>query len=147
MSTMRHLRAVLAAVVCVVVAGVGIASCGDGSEGAGSEGPAGFLSHEGGTAVFVQWTRAGDDVSGTFSEATQPEGGFRQASAPFKGTVRDGSVMLQIRSGVATLPINGRLDGDTLELTIPRQGGALTRRLTSASKDDYTKAMQDIRDR
>lgn len=143
MSTARRLPAVIASVVCFASAALGIAACGDESS---SDGPTGFLSQEAGTAVFVQWKRVGDKVAGTFSEATQPQGRLRQASAPFTGTVRDGNVRLQIAAGAATAPVNGRLDGDTLELMIPRQGGALTRRLTPASKGDYTKAVQDIRD-
>ncbi len=144
MSTKRGLPVVIALVVCFVVVVVGIATCGDGSDG-----PAAFLSHDGKGAVFVQWNRVDVDVSGTISESRQPEGvgEFKQVVVPFAGTVRDDSVRLQIDSGAATGRINGRLDGDALELTVPRAEGVQTQRLTPAGKDDYTRAVQDIRDR
>jgi hypothetical protein len=60
--------------------------------------------------------------------------------------VRNDSVRLLIGSGTFSNRINGRLDGDNLELTIPQDQGAPTKRLTPASQDDYTKAVQGIRD-
>jgi len=60
--------------------------------------------------------------------------------------VRDDSVRLLIGSSTQTNRVNGRLDGDTLELTIPQEQGMLTRRLKSAREGDYTKAVQGIRD-
>lgn len=139
MSIRRGLLALIAAAVCFVVVAVGIATCGD------SDGPAAFLSRERDSALFVQWTRVGDDVSGTVSEATQSKD--ETATAPFTGTVRDDSVRLQISSGTATGQVNGRLDGDALELTIPSDEAVQTRRLTPASRDDYTQAVKDIRER
>ena len=64
-------------------------------------------------------------------------GQVERQAAPVTGTVLDGSVRLLIGSGAATNRINGRLDGDTLELTIPQDAGAQTRRLTPASQDVY----------
>jgi hypothetical protein len=142
MSSRRSLPVLIALVVGLVVVAVGMATC-----GGGSDGPAAFLSHEPDTAIFVQWTRVGNDVSGTVSEATQSAGEVKRATAPFTGTVRDDSVRLQIGSEAATGRINGRLDGSTLELTIPQDEGVQTRRLAPASKDDYTQAVQAIRDR
>jgi hypothetical protein len=133
---------VIAAVVCFVVVAVGIATCGDGSDG-----PAAFLSHDGETAIFVQWRRVGDDVSGTISGAELSGGEVQRGTRPFTGTVRDDSVRLQIDSGAATGRVNGRLDGDTLELTIPQDEDVQTRRLTPSNKDDYAQAVQEIRDR
>jgi len=128
--------------------------------GGTSDAPKSFLSYEGQTAVFVQWTRIGDDVSGTLSaaevsqrqagmflSAANPPGEVTQQTAPFTGTVRDDSVRLLIGSGAATNRINGRLDDDTLQLTIPQDEGVQTRRLKPASESDYTKAVRDIRDR
>jgi hypothetical protein len=132
---------VVVSTVLFVVVVVGITTC-----GGGSDGPAAFLSREGPTIIFVQWTRVGEDLSGTVSE-TKQTGELEQETAPFTGTVRDDSVRLEIGSGAATGRINGRLDGDTLELTIPQEEGVQTRRLTPAGKDDYTQAVQDLRDR
>ena len=150
-------RALLAvAAVVIVVIGVVIATRGS------SDGPAAFLSHDDESAIFVRWTRTGEDVSGSLSVAqvTQAQsaaetGFFSNAPAPgqitqqtgaFTGTVRDDSVRLLIGSGAASNRVNGRLEGETLELTIPQDPGVLTRRLTPASHDDYAKAVQQIRD-
>jgi hypothetical protein len=125
--------------------------------GGNSDGPAAFLSKDPDSAVFVSWTRVGDDVSGSLSaaEVAQPQPGLFQTVTPgqvepqtasFTGTVRNGSVRLLIGSGTATNRINGQLDGDTLELTIPQDSGVQRRRLTPASEDDYTNAVRDIRD-
>ena len=133
------LPVLIALVGCLVVVAVGIATC-----GGGSDGPAAFLSRNGDIATFVQWKRVGD-VSGTISETkAQSE---NDVTLPFTGTVRDDSVRLQITSSEATGRVNGRLDGDTLELTVPQDDGPRTWRFTPASKDDYKQAVQNIRDR
>jgi hypothetical protein len=59
----------------------------------------------------------------------------------------DNSVRLLLGSGTQANRVNGRLDGDTLELTIPQDQGLLTRRLEPAGDGDYAKAVQEIRDR
>jgi len=144
----------LAAAACLAVIASTVTAC-------GGDGPASFLSQDDTSAIFVQWTRTGVDVSGTLStaEVTQPQaktelfstapppGQIQQQTGPFTGTVRDDSVRLLIGSGTQTNRVNGRLDGDTLELTIPQDQGMLTRRLKSAGEGAYTKAVQDIRDR
>jgi hypothetical protein len=133
-----------------------VAACG----GSG-DGPASFLSKNDTSAIYVEWTRTGDDVSGSLStaEVTQPRaqteifstapppGRIRRQSAAFTGTVRDDSVRLLIGSGTQTNRVNGRLDGDTLELTLPQDQGVLTRRLGPAGDGDYAKAVRQISDR
>lgn len=156
-SSRRTLLLVVAAVAVVLI--VVVAASRSGS----SDGTAAFLSHDDESAIFVQWTRTGEDVSGSLSAAqvthaqsAAESGFFSSAPAPgqitqqtgaFTGTVRDDSVRLLIGSGAASNRVNGRLDGDTLELTIPQDQGVLTRRLNPASHDDYAKAVQQIRDR
>jgi hypothetical protein len=130
-----------------------IAACGS------DDGPQSFLAHDATSALFVEWKRVGDDVSGSVSaaevnqpqagllaSAAQPPGEISQQTAGFTGTVKDDSVRLTIGSGAAGNRVNGRLDGDTLELTIPSDGGAETLQLKPAGQDAYTKAVQDIRD-
>jgi hypothetical protein len=146
----------LAAAVCVATIAVTVAAC-----GGNGDGPATFLSHDDESAIQVKWTRTGDDVSGSLSAAqvtqaqTQTEifstapapGQIQDQTAAFTGTVRDDSVRLLLGSGTQTNRVNGRLDGDTLELTIPQDQGVLTRRLKPADDGDYAKAIQQIRDR
>ena len=143
-----------AALLLAAIAPIPLAGCGS------DDGPASFLAHDDTGAVFVEWKRVGDDVSGSLSaaEVNQPQQGLFQAAAQppgeiteqtgaFTGTVSDDSVRLQIGSGEASNRVNGRLDGDTLELTLPHDQGVETVKLKPADKDDYTKAVQDIRDR
>jgi hypothetical protein len=146
----------IAAAAGVAASAVLFAACG------GPDGPASFLFHSDQAAIFVQWTRTGDDVSGSLSAAqvTQaqadpqptyfstapPPGQIVQQTGAFTGTVRGDSVRLLIGSGASSNRVNGRLDGDTLELTIPDGQGAVPTRLTQANHDDYTKAVEQIRE-
>ena len=148
-------RARTLAAVCVATIVVTVAAC-----GGNGDGPATFLSHDDDEAIQVKWTRTGDDVSGSLSAAqvaqAQAQAGFfstapapgeiQDQTAAFTGTVRDDSVRLLLGSGTQTNRVNGRLHGDTLELTIPQEQGVLTRRLKPAGDGDYAKAVQQIRD-
>jgi hypothetical protein len=129
--------------------------------GCGSDdGPESFLAHDNTSALFVEWKRVGDDVSGSvsaaqvnqpqtslFQAAAQPPGEITEQTAGFTGTVSDNSVRLQIGSGATSNRVNGRLDGEALELTLPQDQGVQMLKLKPAGKRDYTKAVQDIRDR
>src|SRR5436305_8502958 len=153
---MTRARAVIAGtvIVCVLIVAVVVASSGS------EDGPAGFLSKDDTSAIFVQWTRTGDDVSGALSatevaQAPSPTGFFSTAPAPgqivqqsaaFTGNVHDDSVRLLIGSGTQTNRVDGRLDSDTLELIIPQDQGVLTRRLKPADDGDYQQAVRQIRD-
>ena len=57
---MTRTRVVIAAVIAVCVMVVVVAVVGSGNE----DGPAAFLSTDDTSAIFVQWTRTGNDVSG-----------------------------------------------------------------------------------
>jgi len=119
----------IAAAVCIAIIAVIVVAA-----GGNSDGPAAFMSRDDRLAIYVKWTRTGDDVSGSLSanEVAQPQaasqaGFFSTAPAPgqivqqratFTGTVRDDSGRLLIGSGMLSNRINGRLDGDTLELTV-----------------------------
>lgn len=147
-------RTVIYAAVCAAITGL-LGGC-----GGRTDGPSSFLFHSDRAAIFVQWTRTGDDVSGSLSAAqvaqpqaepglfstAAPAGQIEQQTGAFTGTVRDDSVRLLIGSGASSNRVNGRLDGDTLELTIPEGQRAVRTRLASASEGDYTKAVQQIRD-
>jgi hypothetical protein len=147
-------RAIGLPIVLVALLSALLAGCGS------DDGPQSFLASDNTSALFVEWKRVGNDVSGSVSaaEVNQPQTGLFQAAAQppgeiteqtsgFTGTVSDDSVRLTIGAGATSNRVNGRLDGDTLELTIPQDSGAETLRLKPAGKDDYTEAVQDIRDR
>lgn len=143
--TRRTAKLAVTPAICGVFIAVIVAGC-----GGNGDGPATFLSHDNASAIQVKWTRTGNDVSGSLSAAqvtqqhaqtrlfsTGPAPGeIQQQSAAFTGTVRDDSVRLLLGSGTQTNRVNGRLDGDTLELTIPQDQGVLTRRLEPAGDGD-----------
>jgi len=138
-------QAVAAGLAVMLVA---VAGCGS------SDGPQSFLAQDASSAVSVQWKRVGDDVSGSISttEVTKPETGvfaepageIKQQSEAFTGTVEGDSVRLQAGGALGTR-INGRLDGDNLELAIPQDGGVQTVQLKPGDKSDYAKAVQQVR--
>ena len=145
-----------AALLLAAIAAIALAGCGS------DDGPASFLAHDDTGAVFVEWNRVGDDVSGSlsaaevnqpqegqgfFEAAAQPPGAVTEQTGAFTGTVSGDSVRLQVGSGTAGNRVNGRLDGDTLELTLPQDTGVETVKLKPAGKDDYANAVKDIRDR
>lgn len=108
-----------AALLLAVIAAIPLAGCGS------DDGPASFLAHDDTGAVFVEWQRVGDDVSGSlsaaevnqpqpqqglFQAAAQPPGEITQQTGAFTGTVSDDSVRLQIGSGAAA---SGSTDAGT----------------------------------
>jgi hypothetical protein len=80
-----------------------------------------------------------------FSSATQPAGQVKQQTQTFTGTVRGDSVRLQIGSPALGSQINGRIDGDALELSIPLDEGARAMRLSPAPQSDYDVAAKAVR--
>lgn len=127
--------------------------------GGDADGPRSFLAHDSTSAVSVQWTRVGADVSGSLSVASitdssnvtfgEKPGVLEVESKTFTGTVNDHSVRLQVGgAGAFGTRINGRLDGDTLELTFPQaEGGVETVKLDQSSSGEYTKVVSQIRER
>jgi hypothetical protein len=71
---------------------------------------------QGTATLYSVSTGAGTDRA-LLSRAPTP-GTIQQQTAAFTGTVSDESVRLLVGSGTQTNRVNGRLDGDTLELTI-----------------------------
>jgi len=119
-------------------------------------------------AMFVQWTRVGDDLSGsiTFARLGAPVsternflGGPAQPDllnelardvdtekVAFTGTVAGDSVRLQQGSGALATRYNGRIDGDALKLTLPSPGGDVSDvRLSEASRSDFDGEVRRIR--
>lgn len=154
MSTSKQRRIALAAAIAVPLAMLGVVVATAGS----SDGPAAFLFQDKTSAVFVQWTRSGDDVSGTiagaevgqpqagmFGAALRPAGEVQQHRSAFTGTVDGDSIRLQIGSGSGASRVNGRLDGNALELTLPGEGVQTVRLNPDSSPEDYSRAVAAIR--
>jgi hypothetical protein len=155
---MTRTRAAVAGaiVLCVAVVAVIVASS-SGSD----DGPQTFMVRDSNSALLLEWTRVGDDVSGSMtraqlvvSEASQSAddrvaaGMAREVtrdSQAFTGTISGHSVRLQFGGGALGGRVNGKLDGDELTLVVTGDGGPPTLRLTSSSRQDFEKAARQMR--
>jgi hypothetical protein len=108
----------------------------------------GFLALAANGAIFIQWTRTGNTVTGTLSEAytnlsdpTQPAG----ESHSFTGIISGSSVTLTIDSGENW---NGTLRGSRVTLSYTSSDGSLqTFDFHSASVADYNAAVAAVKGR
>jgi hypothetical protein len=139
-----------AIVVCVaVVAVVAVVASSSGND----DGPRAFVVRDASSALLIEWTRVGDDVSGSMTRAqlVVPEasrfasnkvaaGVPREVvrdSRPFTGTISGDSVRLLFSDGALGGRVNGKLDGDKLTLVVTGEGGPPTLRLTGSSRQDF----------
>lgn len=108
----------------------------------------GFLALASNGALFIQWTRTGDTVTGTLSEAftslsdpTQPQ----SESHPFTGVISGSDVTLTIDSSENW---NGTLNGSNVTLSYTSSDGSLrTFDFHPASVADYNAAVASVRGR
>ena len=154
----RTRAAILAAIIaCAVIAGVILASSGS------DDGPRSFMAADNTSALLVEWTRVGDDVSGSLTQARLAEPTpvlfgddallrdkpreMQQGSSPFTGAVSGDSVRLQLAGSALGTRVNGQLDGDALKLifTPDSGGGPETVRFDSASRKDFNAAVARLR--
>lgn len=85
----------------------------------------GFLAYASNGALFIQWTRTGGRVSGTYSQSFTPQGDpshVTHESDSFTGSVSGSSVTLTLDNGTN---LNGTLSGDTITLTQTNSNGTL----------------------
>ena len=147
---------ILAVAVCVAVIVVVLSSGGD-------DGPRSFMAADDTGALLVEWTRVGDDVSGSLTQARLAEPTpvlfgddtllrekpreMQQGSSPFTGTVSGDSVRLQLAGSALGTRVNGQLDGDALKLIFTPEtgGGPGTVRFDPASRKDFDAAVARLR--
>jgi len=156
---MTHTRAVILAAVAVCVAIVVAVALSSGSD----DGPRSFMATRSTAAVLVEWTRVGDDVSGSLTQAglaeptpvlfgndallREQQREMQQRSIPFTGTVNDDSVRLQLTGSAFGTRVNGQLDGDALKLVFTPDGGGgpETVRFDPASRKDFDATVARLR--
>ena len=155
---MTRTRALIlgAAAVCVVIIVVAMSSGSD-------DGPRSFMAADSTGALLVEWTRVGDDVSGSLTQARllaptpvllgndallrEKPREIPQASSPFTGTVNGDGVRLQLAGSALGTRVNGQLDGDALKLifTPDNGGGPETVRFNPASHKDFNATVARLR--
>jgi hypothetical protein len=123
--------------------------------------PRTFFVRDASSALLIDWTRVGDNVSGSITRAqlVAPEpsrfGDDRLASEvarevkrdsrPFTGTVSGDSVRLQFADNLLGARINGRLEGDALTLTPIGDSAQPTLRLTGGTRREFGTALHHMR--
>jgi len=154
---MTRTRIAVAGAVLVGVLIVAVIAVSSGS----TDGPRMFMVRDASSALLVDWTRVGDDVSGSMTRAQLviPEASrfaddrlagevareVQRENRPFTGTVSGDSVRMQFADGLFGSRINGRLDGDALTLTLTGDSGPPTLRLTSSTRGEFDMAVRRMR--
>jgi hypothetical protein len=151
---MTGVRAGAASVVLVVGVMVLLAGC-------GGDGSRSFVVGDGDEVLIVEWTRVGDDVSGslTSAELKVPENDtlfgkapiegeaqrkIQQDSNAFTGTISGDSVRLQFGSGGLGTAVNGQLDGNDLKLVIAQEQGTKKVRFERATRADFDRMVAEL---
>lgn len=115
------------------------------AKGAGT-GLAGWLAHASNGVVFLQWTRSGDALNGSLTQAYTASGeptNLKHENASFTGVVSGDSFTLSFPEGLGlSRTWTGAFSGDTLTLSYPAADGSLsTQTFYPASVADYNAAL------
>lgn len=153
--TRTRIAIVGAVVGCALIVAVIAVSSGN------SDGPRTFVVRDASSALLIEWTRVGDDVSGSmtraqliipdasrFADDRVAAGIAREVtrdSRPFTGTISGDSVRLLFSDGALGGRVNGKLRGDALTLVLTGDSGPPTLRLRSSSRQDFDTAVQQMR--
>jgi hypothetical protein len=125
----RRLLAGLSLLLAAVVA-VGVVASKGGPGAQGTEdvnGPGSFVGHASNAVMFVQWTRAGETVTGSLREAIQkkPAGsGLNATDHAFTGVIHGNGITLNL-SGAEPTTYVGEVNRNNFNLTLPGQGSSL----------------------
>ncbi len=109
------------------LAGVLLSACGGST---GSSGAAAYVGRASNAVVFIQWTRADNNLSGSLQEAIAKEGegsGLESSSRAFSGTVDGNGLTLTLNEGLgSTKALVGQMTGKTgFTMTYPGTGHRL----------------------
>jgi hypothetical protein len=127
-----------------------VAGCGSSARSIAGNGAASFIGRASNAVAFIQWTRAGNSVTGSLQSATfkQPLGsGLQSSQVSFTGTITGNGVTLQLNSALLgdTTSLNGQLGGSGFTLTFPGQHGSLIMiTFTPAQTADYNGAVREL---
>ena len=103
---------------CVALA-ITLAGCG--SSSLANSGAASYVGQASNAEVFIQWTRAGDSVSGSLQEALRKEsGGVVSSSRAFTGTIDGNGLTLTLNEGLgSTKALVGQMSAGGFSMTFP----------------------------
>jgi hypothetical protein len=92
-----------------------------------TNGPASFIGHASNAVMFIQWTRAGDSISGSLQEAItkRPAGsGLSSEDKSFTGIIHGSGLTLNTQGSEASAYV-GEARGSGFILTVPGQDNSL----------------------
>ncbi|HXE94257.1 MAG TPA: hypothetical protein VN544_10690 [Gaiellaceae bacterium] len=105
----------------------GVSDSGGSSSGSvGSDGAASFVGTASNAVIFIQWTRAGSNISGALQQSIlkSPAGsGIDSQAIAFTGTIAGNGLTLQLNEGLGSVTsLTGQLSGSGFSLTYPGSG-------------------------
>jgi hypothetical protein len=110
----------------------------------------GYLARALNGVVFLQWTRTGDSVAGSLTEAFTNSGDVTKVdhtNGTVSGIISGSSVALTVSSGPLSNPVswNGTLNGSRLTLSFPNTDGTLnTQYFQPSTIGDYNTAVNKL---
>ncbi len=114
----------------------------------GDSGPTSFVGKASNSVIFVEWTREGSRLEGTFRQALIKPGDpttVDENAAPLSGTVSGSDVTLRIGGELLGRTMTGKLDGSTLELRMDgAAGGILDVKFEEGESDDYNAGLANL---
>jgi hypothetical protein len=93
-----------------------------------TNGPASFIGHASNAVVFIQWTRSGSNVTGSFREAILKAGAlsFEDADHAFTGVIDGNGLTLNLHGALGeNTAYVGEVKENGFALTVPGQGSNL----------------------
>lgn len=131
-----------------IVVGKGGASSGGSAQGTeNTNGPASFIGDASNAVMFVQWTRSGQNVTGSLREAITktPEGsGLKSDDRAFTGVIHGNGITLNLQ-GLESTAYVGEVKSDGFNLTLPGKGDALTTiEFTPGEVATYNEATKEL---
>lgn len=114
-----------------------------------SSGAASFIGQATNAEILIQWTRSGNDVSGSLQEVIRKAPGSRQVESPgraFTGTISGNGLTLTLNGGLGSASaIVGTLGGNGFELTLPGEAHRLvTVSFVPGTVADFNHAVLEI---
>jgi hypothetical protein len=136
---------------CAVVAlvGCGGSTRSTGTSAASPSGAAAYVGQATNAEVFIQWTRAGNGLSGSLQEAVRAEGGgsgVESSSRAFTGTIDGDGLTLTLNEGLgSTKALVGKMTANGFTMTFPSVGHRLvTITFVPGQVSDYNHAVSEL---
>ncbi len=135
----------LSALLASGAAALVLSACGSGGESAAGS----YVGRASNARVFIQWTRAGNSLTGSLQEAIAKEGegaGVESSSRAFTGTTANNGLTLTLNEGLgSTKALVGRMTGQGFVLTFPgAHHGLITITFAPGQVSDYNAAVDEL---